>query len=401
MNLVLFTHPLFLGQQSMPRFAKMLADGMKIRGHNVKIWSPQPRFSRLPVPGALRKWMGYIDQYIIFPIEVRRNLSDCHSDTLFVFADNALGPWVPLIASRPHVIHCHDFLAQKSALGQVPENKTKWTGRLYQAYIRRGYSRGQNFISVSNKTQSDLHQFLSFVPKKSEVVYNGLNQSFFPRPQTEARRLLGNRIQLDVTSGFLLHVGGNFWYKNRLGVIEIYDSWRAKNSGNIPLLLVGEVPSEELVVRKSRSPYNSDIHWLTGIEDEFVRLAYAGASIFLFPSIAEGFGWPIAEAMASGCLVITTDEAPMTEVAGTAGFFIPRYPQTSKDVAKWAATAAEQVDNVLNLSPDVRLDKVNDGLINARRFDPQPALDRIASLYLEILETTACDDSVLQAKQAN
>jgi glycosyltransferase involved in cell wall biosynthesis len=75
------------------------------------------------------------------------------------------------------------------------------------------------------------------------------------------------------------------------------------------------------------SPYKADIHWLSGIDDEHVAHAYSGAAVFLFPSLGEGFGWPIAEAMASGCPVVTTDEAPMTEVAGEAGFLIPRRPQ--------------------------------------------------------------------------
>lgn len=149
MNLVFFTHPAFLGHQSMPRFAKMLEDGMKQRGHSVARWSPRPRLFALPSPRALRKWLGYIDQYFLFPIEVRSRIKDTIPDTLFVFADNALGPWVPLVKNRFHVIHCHDFLAQKSALGQISENPTSWTGRLYQKFIRRGYSTGKiSFLSL-------------------------------------------------------------------------------------------------------------------------------------------------------------------------------------------------------------------------------------------------------------
>jgi glycosyltransferase involved in cell wall biosynthesis len=78
------------------------------------------------------------------------------------------------------------------------------------------------------------------------------------------------------------------------------------NNPSIPLLLIGESPDMKLLEAYSKSPFKSDIHILTGIEDKWVQRAYAGAIVFLFPSYAEGFGWPIAEAMASGCPVITT-----------------------------------------------------------------------------------------------
>ena len=61
MNLVFFTHPDFLGHESMPRFARMLADGMKQRGHQVQLWTAQPRFFNIAAPYALKKWLGYID----------------------------------------------------------------------------------------------------------------------------------------------------------------------------------------------------------------------------------------------------------------------------------------------------------------------------------------------------
>ena len=132
MNIVFFTHPDFLGHVSMPRFSRMMEEGMKKRGHKTEVWTPKPRFFKLPVPKAVKKWLGYIDQYVIFPMETRRRLKKWPKNTLFVFTDNALGPWVPLVTHLPHVMHCHDFMAQESALGLVPENPTGWTGKQYQ-----------------------------------------------------------------------------------------------------------------------------------------------------------------------------------------------------------------------------------------------------------------------------
>ena len=68
--------------------------------------------------------------------------------------------------------------------------------------------------------------------------------------------------------------------------------------------------------------------------DDLVKMAYVGASLFLFPSLAEGFGWPIAEAMASGCPVITTNKRPMTEVTKGTGRLIEKMPKEISGAGK-------------------------------------------------------------------
>ena len=373
----------------MPRFARMLAEGMRERGHTVELWAPRARFFELPFEGALKKWLGYIDQYIVFPTEVRKRLKNYSANTLFVFTDHALGPWVPLVAHRNHVIHCHDFMAQQSALGRISENFTGWTGRRYQSLIHRGYSAGKNFISVSHKTRADLHQLLPTKPSSSEVVYNGLNKSLHFLDPTEARLHFGERTKLNLSSGYLLHVGGNQWYKNREGVIKVYEAWRTTNETKLPLLLIGEALSVELSELVDESKYKEDIHLLSGLSDEFVNMAYAGSSVFLFPSLAEGFGWPIAEAMACGGLVITTDEAPMTEVAGDAAFLVPRRPKGDSLTHKWALDVAHVINTILNLSSAERDTYVQLGLANAKRFESNPLLSQIENIYKEILQRTA------------
>lgn len=386
MNIVFFTHPSFLGSQSMPRYARMLAEGMRQRNHNVEVWTAEPTAYNLSKANFLKKWLGYIDQYILFPREVKRRLKNCADDTLFVFTDHALGPWVPLVKNRPHVIHCHDFLAQRSALGEIPENRTSFTGRSYQSFIRRGYKRGKNFISISKKTQEDLHHFLGFQPQLSEVVYNGLNQAFDRKNSEDSRRLLSQRTKINLMDGYILHIGGNQWYKNRAGVVNIYNAWRRTGGKELPLLLTGLTPNVKLFQAIDQSPYKRDIHVLTGIEDEFIPMAYSGAKVFLFPSLAEGFGWPIAEAMASGTPVITTNKAPMTEVAADTAFLIPEMPQSEQERTRWAESSAEVVEKVVNLSVREFQEVTKAGLDNAKRFDAQLSLDKMQNIYENILK---------------
>jgi glycosyltransferase involved in cell wall biosynthesis len=384
MKIVLIGHPLSLGSQSMPRFSEMLEAGMKARGHSVKVWNPSLNLFRLPV-GRFKKWLGYIDQYIIFPIVLKNRIRNSPPDTLYVVTDHALGPYVPFIADKPHVIHCHDFLAQRSALGEIKENPTSLTGRKYQSFIRRGYSKGRNFISVSVKTKEDLEEFLPHKPELSAMIYNGVNEAFVPLSVSESRATLGKQFGLDLNSGYLLHVGGNQWYKNRVGVITIYNQWRDLYHSALPLVLVGQKPSPDLLDKYNKSPYRDDIHFQSKVDDRSICLAYAGASAFLFPSLAEGFGWPIAEAMASGTLVLTTNEAPMTEVAGDAAFLVDRMPAERTSQSEWATRAAAVLQRSLTLTHEEKQDAIEKGLKNASRFNLEKALNEIDAIYHQIL----------------
>lgn len=385
LQIIFFTHPGFLNSQSMPRYANWLSKGMQAKGYSIQIWTAQPYFYKIPVPKKLRKWLGYIDQYILFPIQVKRKIKKLPKDTLFVFSDHALGPWVPLVSKRPHVIHCHDFLAQKSALGEIAENKTGWTGRKYQAFIRKGFSTGKNFISISKKTCNDLHGLLKNKPKLSEVVYNGLTQKFAPLTIEDVRSELSRATGIDLSEGYLLHVGRNQWYKNRKAVIELYNGWRKISKLKLPMLLIGEAPDNHLYDIYKNSGFKHDIHFLTGKTDSFVMKAYAGATLFLFPSLAEGFGWPIAEAMASGCPVITTNEAPMNEVGGKSAIYISKYPFEKNKASAWIETSSKVIEKIIHLTEDERHQIIEAGFRNAIRFDPDLALTTLENIYRDIL----------------
>ena len=383
MNLIFLTHPEFLALNSMDKYSAMLSEGMKKRGHQVQTWTAKPRFFNLIQRGAFKKWLGYIDQYIIFPIELHKHVKACPANTLFIFTDHALGPWVPTLAKRLHVIHCHDFLAQFSAMGQQPANPVSWTGKLYQSFIRRGFTKGENFICVSKKTNADLQRFLK--SPHSHVVYNGLHTLFTPLDPFITRKELSKKTGVDLSAGYILHVGGNQWYKNRKGVIEIYNAWRNNSRIKVPLLLIGKAPSAELFKKYKDSEFKKDIYFIEDADDQFVQMAYSGASLFLFPSLMEGFGWPIAEAMACGSLVMTTNAPPMSEVAGSAAFFIqPIMDNTNRQ--SWAEDAAKIINKIFALSSVERQSAVRAGIKNAERFSLKSALNQVEIIYKNIVE---------------
>jgi glycosyltransferase involved in cell wall biosynthesis len=383
MQIFQFTHPDFLTSQSMPRFARMITDGMRARDHHVVEWTAKPLFYDLPFPARFKKWLGYIDQFIVFPMQVRRRLRQLAPDTLFVFSDQALGPWVPLVANRPHVIHVHDFMALRSSLGEFAQNPTGWLGRQYQAMIRRGFGHGQAFISVSEKTRADLHHFLPHKPRVSEVVYNGLNYPFRCMGRSEYLPALAAGGLNVPESGFLLHVGGNQWYKNRVGVLEIYAAYVQQAQNPLPLWMVGAPPTEAMRAIAQSVKGKGDVLFLSGLTDEQVCAAYSAARLMIFPSLAEGFGWPIAEAMACGCPVLTTGEAPMTEVGGNAAYYLARRPDGK--AADWAIQSGKQVAGILALPLDEQQQRQAQGFKQVAQFDAQITMNAYEKIYQQIL----------------
>lgn len=385
MKIVLLEHQENSLGYSMARYTKFLYQGLRSRGHDVIILAPKLYLSGKVNNQKIGKWLKYIDQYIIFPVYLYFKIKRLPDNTIYALVDQALGMWMPILYKKNHIVHCHDFIALKSAMGIIKENPTGWTGKLYQRMILKGFSRANCFITISKRTQKELTEFLTTPPLINEQVYNALDPKFIPDSFYASRVELGRQFGLDLEEGYILHVGGNTFYKNRIGVIEIYTSWRRITNKSLPLLLIGNPPSSKICSYYEASPYKSDIHFLTGVADELLVKAYQGASVFVFPSLAEGFGFPIAEAMASGCPVITTNEPPMNEVGGEAAIYIDRCPSNGK-MREWAGNTAKILNEIVLLSDDDRACLINKGLKNAKRFNEEILVEKVEAVYKEVLK---------------
>jgi glycosyltransferase involved in cell wall biosynthesis len=370
----------------MPRFARMLRSGYEARGHEVAMWSPTAKIRRLFTAGKRAKWAGYIDQYLLFPLYVRKALKTTSTETLFVFCDQALGPWIPLVKARPHVVHVHDLLALRSALGDIEENPTSFTGRVYQRYIRRGFRQALHFISASKKTRDDLQRFGGVKnPLTSDVVYNGLNFPYEPMSQEKAIEVLRDAGYPVPAEGILMHVGGNQWYKNLAGVMSIYGRYAEQEIDPLPLWCVSPAPTGAAKVLLSRVARNGRVLFLQQLTNHALQAAYSCARAFLFPSLAEGFGWPLVEAQACGCPVVTTDEPPMSEVAGDAAFYLPRL-RYGEDIDIWGAHGAAVLKDVLSESPENRMRRSERGRVWAKTFQADRSIDAYLAIYHKILK---------------
>jgi glycosyltransferase involved in cell wall biosynthesis len=183
-----------------------------------------------------------------------------------------------------------------------------------------GLSSASHIISVSGKTKEDLEALLRSRPE-IRVIHHSLNWKYEPMGRSEIEKVRAV-CGLDAEDEYILHVGGNQWYKNRMGVLRIalelrkYERFR-----RVKVVLAGKPWAEEMRAFRRKHSFEDAIEFVTPSNEQIAAL-YSGALAFLFPSWEEGFGWPILEAQACGCLVITSNRAPMTEVAGTGAILI-------------------------------------------------------------------------------
>lgn len=380
--LVLLGHYPPVEGRSMAHYRRQVAAGLQERGHRVQCLTAPVLLGRLARPRtAWAKWLGYGDQLLLFPLMLLWMERRWPAGTRVVVLDQALGPWVPRIRRRPHLIVCHDLLALRASRGEFAEQPVGLSGRLYQRLIRWGFRQGRCFAAVSAATAADLVRELAPDVAPVALLPNPLPEAFALLEPARARAVLRPMAAVLEQAPFLLHVGG-YWYKNRQGVCGIVQVLRQRHP-ELRLVLVGhlEEPAEALL--RSDPDLRSAVLHLPGVSELELRALYSAAEVLLFPSWWEGFGWPVLEALACGCPVITTDRAPMSEVGGAAAVYVPPCPAETTARAAWTHAAAATVEDVLARSPGERALWRQRGLEQAARFARTSWLDRLESLLLQ------------------
>ena len=369
-------------QFSMKLFPEMLARLLEGRGVSTVLIRPKTLLGKLaPWVGSLGKWLFYVDKFLLFPLHLKSVLRrEGGAGVIVHVCDHSNGMYLHALADVPHVITCHDMMPMRSALGEVPQNPTSRTGKIFQRLILRGLKTAKFIVCVSTATQRDLLRLADYPERQTRIVFNSLNYPYTPMPADEARRRVAALIGGDAP--FLLHVGGDAWYKNRSGMLKMYAEvrrrLRAQGARVLPKLVHAGPPlHRELAPLLEEDPEMArDVVGLQGVDNENLRALYSVAELLLFPSWDEGFGWPIIEAQACGCRVVTTGKPPMTEVGGEAAFYVdPHHPLEA------AATVLE----VLGQEPAQRCERVAAGLVNAARFQQEIMMDGYIEVYRRLI----------------
>jgi glycosyltransferase involved in cell wall biosynthesis len=309
-------------QKSMQRFAALLDQGFSTAGHETRLIRPSVVAGTLPARGVIAKWLRYVDELVVFPAALKKAVE--WADVVHI-CDHSNAVYVKYVQHRPYVVTCHDMFAIRSALGEIACHRTSWTGRLLQSMILRGLQaagRTGHIACVSEATRQDILRVARIASTRVSKIHNGLSFPYRPLNADEARERIG-KFGIRKDQRFLLHVGGNLWYKNRIGVLRIFAALKARcDCESLSLVMAGEEFTAEMKLIVRDAVWGQDVMELVNPTNEDLRALYSCADLMIFPSLQEGFGWPIIEAQACGCPVVTSNRIPMTEVGGDAAAYI-------------------------------------------------------------------------------
>lgn len=300
-------------------------------------------------PGGYRY---LLNEFIGLPNDLLRSKVDIYHPTLY--RANRLVRRRRMVATHHDCTHeRYPALFKNAQL--VSENKQ----RLYRA--------ADAIICVSESSRRDLIHYHSIDPSKTHVIHHGF-----------AGFKVGHAIeddQLPVRRPFILFVGNRGTYKNFLTLLEAY-----KMSGlpaDYDLLAVGGGEfSDAETLRMTKLKLVERVRLVARATDELLAEAYRRASVFVYPSLYEGFGFPPLEAMSLGCVVVASSTSSLPEICGTAAvYFNPEDP----------AELSETLQSILEDRPSQDAIRAR-GYAQASLYDWHLTAEKTLKVYEDVLD---------------
>ncbi len=245
--------------------------------------------------------------------------------------------------------------------------------------IRRSLQRGDRIISVSRNTRTDLMSYFHVDGEKIEAVYNGIEDDFRETlPSEDLERWMRS---LGLERPYLLFVGNPKPHKNLDNVVKAYA--RALQLHDFPhrLVCVGDRGGQEFKIRQRASQLGIEerLLLLGHVAQEALPAIYQGSAAFLYPTLYEGFGLPVVEAMASRVPVITSNTSSLKEIA--AGYADLVNPLDVDGMARAIVRAVSDADHRKSLR------KL--GQRRAEDFRWRQAAEKTLEIYLRALGVSA------------
>ncbi len=216
------------------------------------------------------------------------------------------------------IVTIHDLWLER-----FPEYSSKLLGQRLSSYkTKRTARRAKKVVTVSQFSARELTSVYGLSDQHIAVIPNGVSEAFYPRHDGAAMSALKQRIGLK-TDRFILFIGGADPRKNHRTVLEAASLIRRHLDGRT-VLLAGSPTHLFGSYEQTAASYGLAAHVLCPgrLSREDLQLLYSYADLFVFPSLYEGFGMPVLEAMACGAPVITSNNTALGEVAGDAAVVI-------------------------------------------------------------------------------
>jgi glycosyltransferase involved in cell wall biosynthesis len=218
---------------------------------------------------------------------------------------------LPSVAPRRVVVTIHDIIHLL-----YPEFLPNRLAFLYaQRMIRRSLGRADLVISDSQNTKTDLMDYFEVDGRKIRRIYPGVADEF--RQPLAAEDLERWRDRFGLRRPYLLFVGNPKPHKNLDNVVQAYARAVEHHGFDADLVCVGGRDGADAKVqqRATQLALGERVKLLGHVEQEALPALYQGATLFLYPTLYEGFGLPVVEAMASGVAVITSNNSALREIA--------------------------------------------------------------------------------------
>lgn len=273
----------------------------------------------------------------------------------------------------PRVKHCvatfHDL-----SVFHWPQFHPAGRVHLMQKELRNTVSRAAMLITDSHYTKKELIDFFGVENDKVSVAPLGYNEQFRPRQETETRDVL-NKYQLKWRS-FFLYTGTIEPRKNILTLLKAFDSLPTNDKRALPLVISGYKgwENEELFRLFRKGESEGWLKYLGFVPGKELPHLYSAANCFVFPSIYEGFGLPVLEAMASGTPVICSDATSLPEVGGGAPLM-----HSPEDVDTLTAHLKLMIEDADEKSRMTAL-----GLARAQQFSWSRCADKTIEAYEQV-----------------
>ena len=232
-------------------------------------------------------------------------------------------------------------------------------------------------LTVSETSKRDILRYFRVPEGKIDVIYNAIDERLGETPTEEEVARVRERYQLN--DPFVLYTGNIKPHKNLERLIEAFNTLRRGGLEHVKLLIIGDEISKYATLRRAVHRYklHKHVRFFGFVSDKTLASLYRLASVFVFPSLYEGFGLPPLEAMAAGTPVITSNVSSLPEVVGDAAILIDPYKPDA---------IAEAMRRVLT-EPDLREELRRRGLARVHEFSWERSVARVREIYGEVLDS--------------
>jgi glycosyltransferase involved in cell wall biosynthesis len=234
--------------------------------------------------------------------------------------------------------------------------------------------KADHIVTLSEYSAEDIAKTYDINPEKISVTYLAADDDFFPRDKYSCRAHI--KLKYGIGDPFILYVGRLQGRKNLVRLLEAYAQVQREGVAE-KLVIAGKKDwmYEQIADRVSKLKLDSDVIFTGYVSREDLPIFYNAAEVFVFPSIFEGFGLPVIEAMACGTPVVTSFGSSLQEVAGDAALLVD-------------PLSVESLENALRrLLGNVELKRTlgEKGLRRSKEFSFQKTAAQTASIYERVL----------------